>query len=126
FIIIRKQETIQQLSTLTRYSHIVAGAPLLIAVFLDHTKVYNHLKDTQATGAAIQNMLLAAHSLGLGAVWLGEILNRSEDVKTLLAAPEEWELMAVVAAGHPVEKERASTRKPLSELAHSEDANTPF
>jgi nitroreductase len=126
FIVIRKPETIQALSQLTKYSKVVSGAPLLIAVFLDHREVYHHLKDAQAVGAAIENLLLAAHSLKLGAVWLGEILNRSEDVKTLLAAPEEWELMAVVAAGHPVEKNRVSTRRKLSEIAFCEDVNTPF
>lgn len=126
FVVVRSPETIDALSRLTKYSHVVKGAPLLIAVFLNHSEVYHHLKDAQATGAAIQNMLLAAHSLGLGAVWLGEILNRGEEVKTLLCAPVEWELMAVVAVGHPVERERTSTRRELSEIAYQEDARTRF
>ncbi len=45
-------------------------------------------------------MLLAVHSMGLGAVWLGQILNKKEDVNTVLGAPLSYELMAVVALGH--------------------------
>jgi hypothetical protein len=33
-----------------------------------------------AIGACIQNILLAAHSLGLGTCWLGEILNKKQEV----------------------------------------------
>lgn len=52
-------------------------------------------------GACIQNMLLAAHALGLGAVWLGEILKNADGVRRLLGLSENLELMAVVALGHP-------------------------
>lgn len=38
----------------------------------------------------------------------------------VLGAPDSYELMAVVAFGHPVKKERYSDRKELSELAFRE------
>ena len=63
FIVIRDRETIHKLSECTHYSGIVAGAPLLIAVFLDTENSYNRTKDVQAIGAAIQNMLLASCDL---------------------------------------------------------------
>ena len=61
-------------------------------------------------------MLLAAHALGLGAVWLGEILKSAEKVRKLLALPEQMELMAVVAVGYPKERNQSSSRKDLKEL----------
>ena len=67
------------LAPLTRYSPIIEGAPVLIAVFLDISLSYDRTKDIQATGACIQNMLLAIHALGLGGVWLGEILKNKDD-----------------------------------------------
>jgi nitroreductase len=67
-------------------------------------------------GACIQNMLLAAHALGLGAVWLGEILKNAEGVRTLLGLPEQMELMAVVALGHPAGKSHTSTRKAVADV----------
>jgi nitroreductase len=67
-------------------------------------------------GACLQNMLLASHALGLGAVWLGEILNRAADVNELLGLPKELELMAVIAVGRPKPAQRTSSRKEASSL----------
>lgn len=104
---------IERLSTMTRYRGTVAGAAAVIAVFIDHDEMYDRTKDLQSAGAAIQNILLAADDMGLGACWLGEVLNRREDVETLLAVPERMELMAVVALGHPVDRERTGVRHPI-------------
>ncbi|KKG07339.1 nitroreductase [Methanosarcina sp. 2.H.A.1B.4] len=120
FIVVRNPETIHKLSECTHYSSIIAGAPLLIAAFLDTEHSYNRTKDIQAIGASIQNMLLACCELGLGAVWLGEILNQSEKVNSIIECPSKLELMAVLAIGEPVSKERTSTRKALSEIVFEE------
>lgn len=120
FIVIQDPETIKKLSKCTHYSGIVAGAPLLIATFLDNETSYNRTKDIEAIGAAIQNMLLACCELGLGGVWLGEILNQKEKVSSILGCPSTLELMSALAIGEPVPKERTSTRRALSEIVFSE------
>lgn len=120
FIVVREKDTVMQLSECTHYTKVVAGAPLLIAVYLDTENSYSHTKDVQAVGAAIQNMLLASCELGLGAVWLGEILKQADRVNSILECPESFELMAVLAIGVPVPKERTSPRKELKELAFEE------
>jgi nitroreductase len=61
-------------------------------------------------------MLLAIHSLGLGGVWLGEILKNSDRVKELLRVSADLEFMAVVALGYPDEKNAAAERKKLAEV----------
>jgi nitroreductase len=78
--------------------------------------MYNDVKDYQSMGACLQNMLLAAHALGLGAVWLGEILNNAVKVRELLELPETLELMAVIAVGHPARTDQKSNRKDVSEV----------
>jgi nitroreductase len=120
FIVIQDPETIKKLSKCTHYSGIVAGAPLLIATFLDNETSYNRTKDIEAIGAAIQNILLACCELGLGGVWLGEILNQKEKVSSILGCPSTLELMSALAIGEPVPKERTSTRRTLSEIVFSE------
>jgi len=120
FIVIRDRDTIQKLSECTHYSGIVAGAPLLIATFLDNETSYNRTKDLEAIGAAVENMLLTCCDLGLGGVWLGEILNQKEKVNSILDCPSDLELMAVLAIGEPVPKERTSTRRALSEIVFDE------
>jgi nitroreductase len=116
FVIVRDREVMDGLAGLTKYNRIIDSAQACIAVFIDKTAMYSEVKDYQAMGACIQNMLLAAHALSLGAVWLGEILKNSDVVRTLLGLPERLELMAVVALGHPAARNQTSKRKYLSEI----------
>lgn len=113
FVLVKDPLVKEELSKLTLYSDIILSAPVCIAVFLDHRRSYDYVKDVQAIGACIQNMLLAAHELGLGAVWLGEILKNKEAVRKLLKVPENCELMAVVALGYPDETPSSGKRRPL-------------
>ncbi len=102
------------LTDCTRYAVIVRDAALLVAVFLERAAMYHEMKDHQASGATIQNMLLAAHSLGLGAVWLGEIVNQADQVLDVLSLdPTAHDFMALVAVGQPAHA-GASSRHPLS------------
>lgn len=116
FVIVRDQSIRNEISTKTKYSKIIQNAPVCIAVFLDHTRSYNYVKDVQAIGACLQNMLLTIHHLGLGGVWLGEILKNREEVEKILGVPKGMELMAVVALGHTTEKGGQGDRRQLSEV----------
>ena len=111
FAVIKDRELKTSISNLTRYSKIVLSANALIAVFLDHSESYDRTKDAQAIGAVMQNMLLYIHSIGLGAVWLGEILKNRDEVLDLVGGPEDLELMAVAALGHPAAEGGKPTRK---------------
>ncbi|MEW6097389.1 MAG: nitroreductase family protein [bacterium] len=113
FVIVRERK--EELASLTKYSHVIKEANLCIAVFLDHASSYDRTKDILAIGAAIQNMLLYAYSIGIGTCWLGEILNRKEEVNALLEVQQEMELMAVITLGYPNEKP-TSSRKEIDEL----------
>ncbi|MDK2939685.1 MAG: hypothetical protein PWQ51_1850 [Methanolobus sp.] len=120
FIVIKDKETMEEIAGCTHYSQIVQDAPLLIAVYLDTETMYNKTKDIQAIGAAIQNMLLACCDLGLGAVWLGEILNQSDKVNLILNCPASLELMAVLAIGKPADNGKSPSRKELEDIVFSE------
>ncbi|MEC4676334.1 MAG: nitroreductase [Nitrospirota bacterium] len=116
FAVLTDRTIINQLSELTRYSGVVKSAVVLIAVFLDNSASYNRTKDIQAIGACMQNMLLEAHSLGIGAVWLGEIIKSDRQIKNILGLGENLELMAVAAMGYPDERPEKTSRKRLREL----------
>lgn len=73
-----------------------------------------------AVGACIQNMLLEAHSQGLGACWLGEILKNKHRVNKLLQVDDRYELCAVIAFGYPDEKPVEVSRKPVGDLIINE------
>jgi nitroreductase len=115
FSIIKDAPVKKNISQYTKYSRIIRDANCCIAVFYNLSVGYSRDKDIMSIGACIQNMLLAAASLGIGTVWLGEILARKDEVRGILGINEEYELMAVVALGYPDEKSE-SDRKSLDEF----------
>lgn len=123
FAVVRSQETKKLLAAATKYSTIILSADTLIAVFLDRLVIYDKTKDAQAVGASIQNMLLQAHASGLGACWLGQILAKAEMVRQALSAPENYELMAVIAIGHPEPAQLKGKREELEKLIFLRDKN---
>lgn len=118
FVTVEDKQNLEALAKLTKYGKVVRGAPAAIAVFLDTASVYNRTKDVQGIGAAIENILLAAHGMGLGACWLGEILNRREEVEAALNVPPGLELMALITVGWQDggAKEGSRDRQPLENL----------
>jgi nitroreductase len=116
FAIIWDQLIKEDLAALTKYSNTLKSASVLIAVFLDQKASYDYTKDCQAIGACLQNLLLSLHSMDLGAVWIGEILRNKAHVIEVLGLPEQLELMAIVAVGHPASRSQKSNRRPIEEL----------
>jgi len=120
FAVVRDSALREKLARQTRYGEIIRSAPVVIAVFLDLEESYDRTKDCQAVGACLQNMWLAVHALGLGGVWIGEILKKKEEVREILELPARLELMAVMAIGHPRHRHQQSERRPLGELVVKE------
>lgn len=100
----------------TKYSHIIKGADKVILVFLDKKASYNYEKDLMAIGACIENMLLYIHSIGLGACWLGEILNQRNEINKVLTLDNSLQLEAVLALGKPLQVLKKGKRKRLKKL----------
>lgn len=116
FVIVQSPEKKNELAEFTKYGGIIRNANVCIAVFAELSVCYHEIKDAQSIGACMENMLLAAHSLGLGAVWLGEILNRADDVRQCLELDDGKALHAVMALGRPAKTDQKSSRKSLDEL----------
>jgi nitroreductase len=114
FVIIRDADVRAQLAALTHDAHIVKAAAALIAIYLDHETMYDRIKDHQSAGACIQNMLLTACELGLGAVWLGQILRSKDQVNSILRLGSRYELAALLAVGWPQHRSQRSRREPLN------------
>lgn len=115
-VVMRDDERMEKLVECTKYGHIVRASAACICVMLEKSAIYSEMKDHQGVGACIQNMMLAAHSLGLGSVWLGQIVNDQKATLSAINQSEDtYEIQAVIALGHPNQK-GSSTRKELSEL----------
>jgi nitroreductase len=72
-----------------------------------------------AIGACIQNILLYIHSIGLGACWLGEILNKRTEIKRFFNLPNNLELEAALALGKPLSYPKKVSRKKIENLVIS-------
>ncbi len=119
FVIITNQEYKEKIGNLSHYKRIFITAPVLIGVFLDSSTIYHREKDIMGIGACFQNMLLEIHSLGLGGVWLGEILKAKDEVRKILELDKNFELMGFIAFGYPDKdkiKNLSGKRKSLEEL----------
>lgn len=110
----------RMISENSKYGGIIESAYLNYVVFLDLERGYDRVKDILAIGAFIQNMLLAIHAKGLGAVWIGEILKNKEKINEIFKlSPENYELMGVLTIGlidESLEKKEERERRPLDEF----------
>jgi len=104
---------------LEKYSvQFLRTTPVIIVVTGDKTKsgvdIYSEegpLAYQHACAAAIQNMLLASHALGLGSVWF--TLFDKKSVKELLQIEENKVPLAMVCLGKPARESAKAPRKPM-------------
>jgi F420 biosynthesis protein FbiB-like protein len=66
----------------------------------------------QSAAMAGQNLLLAAHGLGLGACWLCAPLFCPDVVREALALPGDWQPQGLITVGYPAET-KEKTRHPV-------------
>ena len=116
-VLLQGDERKNAVAGISKYTSILNSAAALIVVVADKEACYYPIKDQQSVGACLQNMLLAAHSLGLGALWLGESMDRKDEVLAALNIDaDRMDYMATVAVGHPAEEGRAPKRHLLDDL----------
>ncbi|MEM5793053.1 MAG: nitroreductase family protein [Candidatus Aenigmatarchaeota archaeon] len=107
FIIVRDRETKRNLSKAALNQKQVEDAPVLIVVLANLEKISMKYKERgknlysiQDTAACIQNMLLVAHDLGLGACWVGAF--DEDEVSDVLRIPQKLRPVAIITLGFPV------------------------
>ncbi|MBA7466374.1 Albonoursin synthase [subsurface metagenome] len=117
FIVLRSEETKRKLAETLTWGGFLSQAPLGIAVVIN-PRASNHPVEDGA--AATQNMLLEAHSLGLGACWIGAYGSVNEEsAKDILNVPDDERLLSVIVIGRPAESPQ-STRRKLDEITFSD------
>lgn len=103
-------------------------APVVIAVAVtpsDQPKVIE-IEEVGAVNAAIQNMLLAAHALGLGAVWRTGKPTYHSKMKELFGLRERDEVLGFVYIGYPDIPEREGKRVSFREKTKWIDADVDY
>lgn len=112
-------------------SRSIAGAPVVVAVantgeLIEHgTGLFKVEKkmahdffrtmEIQSSAAAVQNLLIAATSLGLATVWLGILYLIKDDVLEFLGE-DKGEFMAVIPVGYTKKQSKGPNKKPLDNI----------
>ncbi len=123
FIVVMKPEAKEQLAELAYEQYEIAQAAVLIVVCAEPEKAERYygargvqLFTVQNCAAAIQNMLLEAHSLGLGTRWVGGF--DEEGVKSALSIPPEVVPQAIIALGYAKDIPPKPPKYPLEALVY--------
>ncbi len=104
FVVVRDRDLLEAIARSTPYSGMTRDAQLAVVVCAAADE-----RDPgywpQDCAAATENLLLAANTLGLGAVWLGfyPLPERVEALRGLLGIPEDVVPFSVVPVGYPAE-----------------------
>lgn len=125
FIIVREPKVKQGLSKAALIQKSIEEAPVVIVVCaspMQSAQRYGsrgiNLYCLQDTAAATQNILLAAHAMGLSTCWIGAF--NEEEAKSVVNVPDGVRPIAIVPIGHAAERPRARPRKQLTEIMHYE------
>jgi nitroreductase len=92
---------------------VMEEASVLVMVY--NTSEMGWDSEVHSVAAAIQNILLRAHDLGLGSLWIGDIYYALQALEEHLGKP--WKLMAAVTLGYPAEEGRVPKKMRLDEVA---------
>jgi nitroreductase len=127
----------QVASYLANFRHFVGAPVVLVAIYRTGFDLLRAVTPSGSAGelpgakpvvdalasvsAAIMNLLLAAHVLGLGACWMTGPLVAAGELMAILEVPRGWEIAALVPVGFPAETPPATPRRTLDQLVRRID-----
>lgn len=126
FIIIKDEKIKRALTHNNEERMFVADAPVVIACCADTTKDPNYRDYDITVALAVENILLAATSLGLGTCYVtcyGNHVAHEKERKLLreiLKLPEHIRLVCLITIGYPDEEPQPKPLRPLKDMVHYE------
>lgn len=105
YLVITEREILRKIPDVHPFAAMTPEASLAVVVCADETILPDPKRWGIDCAAATQNLLLAAHGLGLGAVWCGVYPddNRQRELKNLLKLPDTIHPFSLVPIGYPAE-----------------------
>ncbi len=106
FVIVRDRQMKADLSRVHPWVSMAAEAPAAIVVLGDmNSEWWEH-----DCSAAVENLLLAAANLNLGAVWCGIKENHAQTIRKILGIPAKMGILCIIPIGYPAENPTAGTK----------------
>jgi len=112
FVIVTDSEIKKELHGM--FSRFLKKAPVVIVGCANPKALLTGEWATVDTTIALESMVLAAWSLGVGSCWIGSF--KEQKIKDSLKIPQDWKVVALVTLGYPAETPKPRKKKPTNEL----------
>jgi nitroreductase len=112
FVVVTKTELKKEMKAI--FSPFLDKSPVVVVGCADVKARLTGKWAVVDTTIALQNMVLAAWSLGVGSCWVGSF--NEEKAKEVLKVPEDWKVVALISLGYPSKIPEARKRKSTEEL----------
>jgi nitroreductase len=121
FMVISERALLDAVARFHPYAQMCLSAPLAILICGNVTDLRHEGMWSQDCAAATQNLLLAAHALGLGAVWVGVLPNaeRMKAFSALLKLPPHIVPFSLIPCGFPGEEKPPVKRFDPARVHHN-------
>lgn len=105
FIVVNDRARLDAIAAVHPHAQMLKQAPLAVVVCADRSIETCPGNWAIDCSAAMENLLLAAHALGLGGVWVGiyPMEDRVKEISSLLGLPGYITPLCLAAVGHPAE-----------------------
>ncbi len=122
FVIIEDRGSLRALGREMAHCEMLSEAPLGVLICAEPVRERAPGFWPQDCAAAAENFLLAAHALGLGAVWIGlyPLEERVGVVRRVLRIPDPIVPFSLMAVGHPAERLPPENRFDPAKLHHNQ------
>ena len=113
FIIVKDNEIKKGFSNFL-FNRFINDAPVVLVGCADVNSLLTGKWAIVDAVIAMQNMVIAAWTLGVGSCWIGAC--NEDKVKELLKIPDKWKVVALITFGYPTEQPKPRKKKPFEEL----------
>jgi nitroreductase/ubiquinone/menaquinone biosynthesis C-methylase UbiE len=117
FVVVKDKKIKQRLVNEAGAISFLRESPVAIYVLYPKDVNPENYANIQSASAAIENILLTAHEIGIGAVWVGACGERDK-VRKILNIPKGYLVVAAVFLGYPKERLPPPPRRKINDIIH--------
>lgn len=112
FVVVTERRTLDRIPDAHPHAAMAREAAAAIVICSDKRRWAHEGSWSQGCAAATENILIAAHALGLGSVWVGiyPIKDRVRGIRSLLAIPDHIMPFSLIPLGRPFDSQPPKSR----------------